>query len=286
MTKDEASSYNVRMKERAIRNGEQKSDEGTPGSAVDVPAPMVERAFRLLDLLVDAEEGMALSDLARALKMSKGSLHGLLKTLEHCAVIEQREDRLYAIGPRIYNLAAYVWSTGLRRLAVPAMQRLAATIGETIFLGRVEQNIVRVIESCEAGSEFPFPHISVPRGTRIPLLAGISGRIVLASWPVERRQSWLHTHPLPRFTQHSITDTEQYLAIVEEVTQTGIAMEHEEYLPGVNAVGVPVIGPGNSLTVMLCALGFTSHFDDEAMHRAGQQLQAEAEIISRSLGAR
>jgi len=261
------------MVERSVQDEEQNN----------VPAPMVERAFRLLDLLVVAEEGLTLSDLARTLKMSKGSMHGLLKTLESCGVVEQHEGRLYALGPRIYNLAAFIRSTGLRRLALPAMQRLAANIGETIFLGRVEPNIVRVIESVEAGSEHPFVHISVPQGTRVHLLAGASGRLVLAPWPVEQRLAWLQAHPLPRFTARSITDPEQFLQAVEEAARINMGIDHGEYLPGVNAVAVPIVEPDGSLVAILCALGFEAHFNDEVMHHAGQRLKAEAENISRSL---
>jgi IclR family KDG regulon transcriptional repressor len=272
------------MKEQSVQFDEQKQ-KSSQSPAPDIPAPMVERAFRLLDLLVVSEEGMTLSELARALKMSKGSIHGLLKTLEHCDVIEQREERLYTLGPRIYNLAAYIWSTGLRRLAIPAMQRLASSIGETVYLGRVEQDIVRTIETVEPGGDFPFPHISVPRGTRVPLLAGAFGRVVLARWPPERRQAWLHAHPLPRFTAKSITDPAQYLAAVEETARTGLGIDHGEYLVGVNAVAVPIIGLNGSLVALFCALGFSANFDDEVMRLAGQQLQAEAENISRSFSA-
>jgi DNA-binding IclR family transcriptional regulator len=270
------------MVEHFVQNEEQHNVP-TSGPAVDVPAPMVERAFRLLDLLVVAEDGLTLSDLARALKMSKGSMHGLLKTLESCGVVEQHEDRLYALGPRIYNLAAFVRSTGLRRLALPAMQRLATNIGETIFLGRVGQDIVRVIESVEAGSEYPFPHISVPQGTRVHLLAGASGRLVLARWPLEQRRAWLQTHPLPCFTARSITDPEQYLLAVEEAASINMGIDHGEYLSGVNAVAVPIVEPDGSLVAILCTLGFDSHFNDEVILQAGQHLKAEAEIISRSL---
>jgi DNA-binding IclR family transcriptional regulator len=282
LTKAHAILYNVHMVERTVQD-EERNNAPTSGSVADVPAPMVERAFRLLDLLVVAEEGLPLSEMARALKMSKGSMHGLLKTLECCGVVEQHENRLYALGPRIYNLAAFIRSTGLRRLALPAMQRLAASIGETIFLGRVEQSIVRVIESVEAGNEHPFPHISVPRGTRVHLLAGASGRLVLACWPVEQRRAWLQAHPLPRFTSRSITDPEQFLQAVEEAARINMGIDHGEYLPGVNAVAVPIVEPDGSLVAILCALGFDAHFNDEVMQHAGQLLKAEAESISRSL---
>jgi IclR family transcriptional regulator, acetate operon repressor len=269
-------------KEQTDRTMEQQTNE----ASFDAPAPMVERAFQLLDLLMVSDEGLALSDLARSLNMSKGSMHRLLKTLEYCGVVELHEERLYVLGPRIYKLASYVRGTGLRRLALPAMQRLVTAIGETIFLGRVEQDSVHVLESLEADAEHLFPHVSVPRGTRIPLLAGACGRLVLASWPLERRLAWLRKHPLPRFTEHSLTDSERFLTAVETTASSGLAVDHEEYLTGVNAVAVPIHGPEQSLVALLCVLGFASHFDDEAVQQAGRQLRAEAERISRSLGAR
>src|SRR5437879_4105462 len=124
------------MAEQIIQNKEQLEAEASPGV---IPAPMVERAFRLLDLLSESEEGLTLSDLARALAMSKGSMHGLLKTLESSGAVEQVEERRFVLGPRIYDLAqAYIQRAGLRRFAVPAMRRLASTTGETVCLGKVE----------------------------------------------------------------------------------------------------------------------------------------------------
>src|SRR5438067_10001990 len=125
------------MKEHTVRYEEQNKERETSASTSVAPAPMVERAFRLLDLLSDTEEGLTLSDMARALNMSKGSIHGLLKTLESNGVIEQAEDRRYVMGPRIYDLAqAYVQCAGLRHYALPAMRRIAASTVETVFFGK------------------------------------------------------------------------------------------------------------------------------------------------------
>src|SRR5215469_16123852 len=91
------------------------------GSSESVPAPMVERAFRLLDLVASSEVGYSLSELARLLGMSKGSVFGLLRTLERARAVEVDEDRRYALGPHIYHLAeSYVRRSGLRRFALPA----------------------------------------------------------------------------------------------------------------------------------------------------------------------
>src|SRR5947209_5891237 len=117
------------MEERIVQYSEHSDTREETETAV-APAPMVERAFRLLDLLSAAEEGLTLSDLARALNMSKGSIHGLLKTLEGNGVIEQAEDGRYVMGPRIYDLAqAYIQRAGLRHYAFPAMHLLAVRTG-------------------------------------------------------------------------------------------------------------------------------------------------------------
>src|SRR5260370_33963916 len=97
------------MNEHSVQYSEQNEADEETISAQVAPAPMVERAFRLLDLLSGTEEGLTLSDLARSLNMSKGSIHGLLKTLESSGAIEQAEERRFVLGPRIDELArAYI----------------------------------------------------------------------------------------------------------------------------------------------------------------------------------
>lgn len=206
-----------------------------------VAAPMVERAFRLLDLLASSEAGYSLSELARLLEMSKGSVHGLLKTLESGGVVEMDSERRYALGPRIYNLAqSYIRRSGLRRYALPAMRRLSARTGETVFLGQIEPEGVRIIERIEESSARSALRVSAQRGALVPLLAGAIGRVALAGWPPARREEYLRAHPLPAFTAHSITDPATYLAAVEQTVRTGIGLDREEYLTGVNAVAAAI----------------------------------------------
>ncbi len=275
------------MKEQSVRNEEHNGARETSASTPVAPAPMVERAFRLLDLLSVTEEGLTLSDLARSLNMSKSSIHGLLKTLESSGAIEQLEDRRFVLGPRIYDLAqTYIQRAGLRHFALPAMHRLATITGETVCLGRVELKGVRIIDWVVDEEEQAGLHIAIRRGMRIPLLAGAFGAFVLATWPLAQRENYLRTHPLTRFTEHSITDPQQFLARMEEVVRTGISIDQEEYLDGVNAVSAPLYGTGSTLVAFLWIVGFTSRFKDEVLDRAAKQLRVEAETISRSLGAR
>ncbi|HLH62480.1 MAG TPA: IclR family transcriptional regulator [Ktedonobacteraceae bacterium] len=274
------------MEEQIVQYNEHPQADEENIAVSTAPAPMVERAFRLLDILSGSEDGLILSDLARMLNMSKGSVHGLLKTLESNGAVEQIEDRRYVLGPRLYDITqAYIQRAGLRRFAVPAMRRLAAKSGETVFLGRIEQKGVRIIECIVDEGETASLHITAPRGTRVHMLAAATGPLVLASWPAEQREEYLYTHPLPRFTEHSLLDPQQYLARIEEASHHGVSIDHEEYLAGVNAVAAPIYGASGRLIALLWMVGFSSRFSGTALERAATELRSEAEAISRSLGA-
>ncbi len=275
------------MEEQSVQYEEHHDVRETSDSTLAVPAPMVERAFRLLDLLSVTEEGLTLSDLARSLNMSKSSIHGLLKTLESNGAIEQIEDRRFVIGPRIYDLAQkYIQRAGLRHFALPVMHRLASLTGETVCLGRVEQKGVRIIDWVVDEGKQADLHIAVRRGMLIPLLAGAFGAFVLANLPLAQRENYLLTHPLTHFTEQSIIDPQQFLARIEEVVHAGISIDRGEYIDGVTAVAAPIYGSGNTLEAFLWIVGFTSRFKDEVLALAAEQLRVEAKKISQSLGAK
>ncbi len=285
LTFSQLSTYSVCMEEQFVRHNEQKEQNEESTAAANVPAPMVERAFRLLDLLSATEEGLTLSELARALHASKGSVHGLLRTLESVGAIEQGERRRFVLGSHLYDLAlSYQERVGdsarLRRLALPAMQRLSKSSGETVCLGRIEPKGVRIIEYVV--DEEQALHIAAARGLRVPLLAAATGACILASWPVEERTMFLHAYPLPHFTARSLTDPQLYLERVEEVSRAGIGFDYEEYLDGVNAVCVPIYGIGRAMVALLWIVGFASRWKDAALQLTAQQLQTEAAAISQS----
>lgn len=273
------------MEEQLVRQSKQNDNQEDASATSVAPAPMIERTFQLLELLSTSEEGLTLSELARALNVSKGSIHGLLKTLERTGVIEQEEERHFVLGSRIYHFAqSYIQRAGMRHFALPAMHRLALNTGETICLGKVEQKGVRIIECLVDEEKQVALHISARRGMRVPLLAAATGSCLLASWPVAQRQEFLRNHPLPRFTAHSLTDPEQFLGRVEEAARTGVGFDHEEYLDGVNAVAAPIYSFGGTLVALLWVVGFASRWSGEALENAAQHLRAEAIAISSALG--
>lgn len=247
---------------------------------------MVERAFRLLSTISVVAEGLSLSELARVLGMSKGSLHGLLKTLEASGAVSQSADRRYVLGPRIYELAqARTQRADLRRLAQPIIRGLAAELGETVLLGRVEADGVRILERAEAPLERAELRIAAPAGMRIHLLASATGRLIVSAWPAERRAAFARGGPLPSFTARSIVEPEAFVSAAEEAGRAGYGIDREEYLDGVNAVAAPIYAPGRELVALLWAVGHSARFNGAALSQAGERLRDEADALSRTISA-
>jgi DNA-binding IclR family transcriptional regulator len=203
--------------------------------------------------------------------------------------VSQTIERRYVLGPRIFELAqARAQRADLRRLAQPAMRRLAAELGETVLLGRVEADGVRIVERTEAPLEHAELRIAAPAGLRIHLLAGATGRLIVSAWPAPRRAAFAHDGPLPRFTSHSIVESEAFLFAAEEAARAGYGVDREEYLDGVNAVAAPIYAPGRELVALLWAVGHSARFNGSALDQAGKRLRSEADVLSRtiSIGAR
>jgi DNA-binding IclR family transcriptional regulator len=165
------------------------------------------------------------------------------------------------------------------------MRRLAALTGETVYLGQMEPEGVRIMERVEEPIARGSLRVSARRGALVPLLAGAIGRVSLASWPPARREEYLRAHTLPAFTAHAITDPAAYLAAVEQTARTGIGLDREEYLAGVNAVAAAIYGLDHQLVALVWIVGFSAFFNDEAITRAAEALRTETAEVSRALGA-
>ncbi|WP_114579351.1 IclR family transcriptional regulator [Saliphagus sp. LR7] len=70
-----------------------------------------------------------------------------------------------------------------------------------------------------------------------------AGKAMLAHYPDERVEEILDQHGMPAKTANTITDREDLFVELEEVQETGIAFEREEYKPRMQTISAPIMGP-------------------------------------------
>lgn len=127
--------------------------------------PAVDKAARLLAELRD-DESLGISELARRIKASKGTVRDILLTLASHDLITRDADGRFRRGGRRFDLT---------RLARPHLEALLEAFGETALLGIVTDGGVEIAARAEPDSDL---HMSAPIGRRLPANVGAHAKVL------------------------------------------------------------------------------------------------------------
>ena len=244
--------------------------------------PAVDRAIRMLSSLRGADDGRRISDLARDLAIPKSSAFQIAATLVHHRILEcDDETRRYRLGPGLLEIAADTAGiTNLPALATPYLEELAEQTRTTALLGVPVGSGVVLAAKAESPERLG---ISAPVGHRLDPRAGVFGKLFAAALADNELDSWLQTE-LPAFTERSITDPESYRRELNRVRVRGYALDVEEYVDGVRAVGAPVRARQGRMVAGICLLGLSARFKRDRLTGAAERARDAARDLSRDLG--
>jgi DNA-binding IclR family transcriptional regulator len=137
--------------------------------------PAVEKTARLLRALAEGGRPQGISELARTLGVSKGTLRDILLTLAAHGFVVRDADTRFRLGPELRALAD-ASSPDLRALAQPHLVSLMETFGETAVLGVPQDGKLEIVARAEPTAGL---HMSAPLGRRLPLDAGAHGKVLM-----------------------------------------------------------------------------------------------------------
>jgi IclR family KDG regulon transcriptional repressor len=244
-------------------------------------APIVKKAFQILQLIAGEDRRMTISDLSRELGINKSTVHGIARALEEAGALQRdRESKRYALGQAIFELAksGYV-RIDMKEIARPAMEKLMRSTGQSVFLCFRSGNHVSIIDIVESTQDLK---ITSPIGTRVPLLAGALGKAFLASLDKGQALSLINNLGLRNFTINSITDPERYMDKVDEARENGYGLDDEEYIEGVRAVAAVINRPGQPMAAVWI-VGFTPSMHSDKMKWIALATKRTAEEIARKI---
>lgn len=247
------------------------------------PVSAVARAIRILRAFESRDE-YTLTELVSLLDLNKSTAYGILQTLTEDRFLTRDPRTLgYRLGPALIRLGHLAHEQiDVRRVARPWMEELVAETRKSVLLGTFHDDRLTIIDKVDPVGTL---HVSASIGQQIPFSAGSFGRVFLAWLPESRIDALIKTHGLESFTPSSITDPDEYKAELALVRQQGYAMDDtEEYLLGVRAVSVPLMGP-DGVEAGLTVVGFTSRRGDQPGEQAVKAALAASQEISTRLGA-
>jgi IclR family transcriptional regulator, KDG regulon repressor len=244
-------------------------------------APSVKKAFRILHVIVDSSAGLGVSDLAKQLKIGKSTVHGITAALEEMGVLVRDPlHKKYHVGYTLLELGRKAYAKmDLKDVARKPMERLTEKVGEAVFLGALNGDHVTILDVVESPNEMK---ITSPPGTKLPLLVGATGRVLLSLLEKEKAREIVERMGLVHYTSKSVTDPKQFLKEVAKAREMGYAIDHEEYILGVRAVAAPI--QAMSLPpAAIWVVGFTSTLDSKRVEVVCSEIKKTAKEINLSL---
>ncbi len=244
-------------------------------------APIVKKAFIILDAISKSTQGLRISEIASKLDISKSTVHGITAALEEQgAIVRDSVSKRYTIGLTLMTLGKAAYERiDFKNIARPIMEDLMEQCQESVFLGVRNGDSVTVIDIIESRKDFK---ISSPIGTTLPIMAGAVGKLFLSHMESHDLEKFLNANPLVRYTANTIVDPDIYRDELEKVKQLTIATDDEEYISGVRAVAAPIKQYGAYIPA-IWVVGFKASMSDKKMPAIIEQTLAAADKISKKL---
>lgn len=227
----------------------------------------LDRAHRLYRRLIVSPWPMGISELARDLGLSKSTVHGLVHTLTDLGLLDTapEDGTKFRISETVLSLWREALLKGpMARAAKPLLVEFSERHGLTALAGVFLQARVLVVEAVTA----PGFGIAAYAGQVLPAWAAALGKVLLAAHPGRR------VGRLARdMASHGPLDAQAYLDEVEQTRLTGVALDREEYLPGVRALAcpLPITGPLQPFGAVW-AVGLAPSLDDRRLTALAPEL--------------
>lgn len=164
-----------------------------------------------------------------------------LLTLAHLGYLES-DGQYFWLTPKVLRLSgSYLASARLPRTVQPTLQRLSQMTGLSCSAAVMDgHEMVIVARSSGAQASTARLAYGLHLGSRLPIHATSTGRVMLANLDDAALQQWLSQQPLPRLTAYTVTSAHQLLSLLYVVRQQDYAHVREEHEVGVQALAVPL----------------------------------------------
>lgn len=240
----------------------------------------VERASRILRVLGDnGHQGVA--DLAAAIGLSRGTVHGLLQSLVGAGMVRQDADTgRYALGPVVAYLGScYLRDDEVRVCAARWSRSLAEETSSGVQVGRLYGLEVLIVNRVDRSGDcgyLPGP------GSLCPAHTSALGKVLLAHRGVPADMCVL-TDARPAPTSLDGVERELRQVLKQGWAAAGGATEAMEA-----SIACPIVSRSGQIVAAIAAVGRSDQLLDGERPRAKplERVRSAAVGISRDLGAK
>lgn len=242
----------------------------------------VARAAALLKALAARGKPMGLSELARAIAISKPATFHLLRTLELEGFVAKGPDASYRLDWGLYELgSAVIRSVDLTRVTRLHLDRLAENTGEAVLLSILDGESVLYLDRGQSTESFTMV---ANVGRRSPLHTNASGKVLLAHQEQQFITDVL-SRPLNANTPATVCNPRELEGQLLEARRDGYATCWQEQELGLCSLAVPIFDYTGKACAAMAIAGPAERVSRQTVPLLLEHLQDEAAQISSKLGA-
>lgn len=202
----------------------------------------IERVSLIFDALCQHSQGMSVKNLSEEVNFPMGTTHRLLASLAYFGFVTQdKVSKKYHLGFKLVDLAnALLSQIDLRTVARPYLINLARKANETVHLVILDQDECLYLDRVESGENQQGLQMASKVGMRISAHSCSVGKVLLAAFSEKEWNDFIKVKGLPRRTEKTITDADQFKLHLKTVRNQGYAVDDEEDVLGTRCVAAPI----------------------------------------------
>lgn len=205
----------------------------------------VENVFDIIEALQELD-GAGITELAKHVELAKSTIHNHLMTLEQRAYVVKEDDQ-YRLSLRFLGLGEYTkYRRDVVSMVKPMLEELAEETGERVQFV-VPEHAYGFYVHIATGEHAVRTGVGIGTQRSNHLHATAAGKSAMAYVSERRLHRILEMNGLPRLTSNTITTDERFQSELDVIRERGYALNNEEHIEGLRAVGVPVLSPTEEL---------------------------------------
>jgi IclR family pca regulon transcriptional regulator len=250
----------------------------------------LERGLEILASFNQRQRLLGVSELARALGLTRSTTHRYVVTLSGLGYLDQDSaTKKYRLGPRVLDLGfSALNSMELRETAAPHLQQLSDETGFTANMAILDDTDVVYVERCRTSRPGQREiDLDIHVGSRLPVYCTAMGKALLAFQPDDERLHIIDQVDLRERGPNTITDRDTLVAELDNIRRLGIAVNNEELAYGLRSIAAPILASsGNAVAAINLAVHRTMISIGDLLVRYSPAVKRTAHEISVRVGYR
>jgi IclR family pca regulon transcriptional regulator len=245
----------------------------------------LDRGLKILRAFTPAKPELRLLDITNLTSLPKTTVIRLLKTLTSLNYIRfDSNNRKYYLGPEVMSLGFTVLSSmDIREIALPYIAELSRISDQSVNLGILDRSEVVYIERIKKRT---ILNIDQHVGSRLSSYRSSIGRAILAY--LEKKDFEIVLREILK-EKNSVDfigpKGKSLLKILEKVRQKGFALNNEELIPGLRAIGAPIFNSEGNVEAAINMPVFSQMVSlTELTEKYAPMLIETAQMISEARG--